>query len=162
MVYLLSLLWLALCAAWISGVFFLASTVGGMQWLVHTGMGVPAGMNILMAALCLLAAVSLLTLKRVPFALMVAAAAGTSLHLINAFGMYLMYESNGRILTTNPIVAKPFLWLGTLLPTNTVFTELLTGNHVFLILPFGCLALVAATAWRKSKNNMPVVAKDDV
>ena len=59
----------------------------------------------------------------------------------------------GRIFATNPIATLPFRVLGSLIPTNTVFTDRLTGNHVLLILPVACLALTVVSAWMRSKKN---------
>lgn len=147
MQYIFSILWLALGGTWISAVIYLGHMVGGVQWLIHTGQGRPAAMNILMAMICVVAAIKLGVTKKLHIAIIISATVVILVHLVNAFGIYLMYESNGRIFSTDPWLMLPFRLLAMAIPTNTVFTGKLSGNHVFFILPIASAALLAASVF---------------
>ena len=155
MQYLLSILWLVLAWTWISGVMFLGHTVGGVEWLVHTGRGIPAAMNVLMAAICVVAAIDLSVTKKLRRSIVISAAVVILIHLVNALGMYLIYESSGRTFRSDSWLMVPFRLLSMVLPTNTLFTEQLSGNHVFLILPIASVTLLAVSVlintFRKSQ-----------
>ena len=151
--FILSIAWLLVGAAWVSAVLFMGHMVGGIEFLVHTGQGVPAAMNVLMAAVCLLAAICLLATKKVHISIIAVGAVAVLIHLINAFAIYLIYESNGGAFQTAPLLMR----ISAAIPTNTIFTERLVGNHVFFILPVGSAALLVLSfllsMWRKALHS---------
>ena len=128
--YLYSALWLLISAGWLSAFYFQGSIIGGVEWLVHVGLGLPAGMNLLMAVLCLFTAICFLGPKRIPIALAAAVGVVTAVHLFNAIGQYLVHSTIGGILTTHAAVMIPFQLVGAYLPTNTVFTGRLSPMRI--------------------------------
>ena len=159
--YLYSVLWLVLAAAWASAFFYIASVIGGVEWIAHMGQGRPATMNVAMAALCLLAAASVLASRKVPRALLLVILVGALVHLFNGIGMYLLASTNGHIRATMPALMYPFFLVGALLPTNSVFMRGLVGNVQFLLLPLVSTVLVVASySWPPKRLNQSHQAGD--
>ncbi len=134
--------------------------VGGVQWLSHVGMTRPAAMNLAMAFLVLVGAIWFLREKPIPKTLAVAAIVLSALHLFNAIGTYLIYDSNGRVLVTDPTLMLPFRLMGGIFPTNSIFTDKLVGNGALLALPFVSLVVVLWSIFMTRKR-VPGCSQND-
>lgn len=133
--YLHSTLWLLFAAAWLAAFFVLASMVGGAQWLAHTGQGVPATMNILLAALCLAVAVCVSFRSKAKRLILFAALAVALVHLFNGLGSYLLVTLSNNRISVPPALMLPFYLVGSVIPTNPIFAKGLVGNWQLVALP---------------------------
>lgn len=130
--YLLSTIWLILSGTWVAAFLQLGSMVGGVRWIEHTGQGPSAAIDILMALLCLVAAIFLLTSSKIPKSLMVTIALFASIFLLNIVGFVVV--TSQYIQVTAPFLVKLF-YLTLILPTNPSFTNLIVGLIGLAILP---------------------------
>ena len=129
---------------------FLGSMFGGVQWLAHVGQLRPAGFDVLMAMLCLAAAAHCgWRTDRLPTLLQVAIVLVSGLFLANVGGLYLVSESNGRIVFENPALIRPFLQLSEIAPTSSAFTALLPGYSTLVLLPGSSLVLALVSRGRR-------------
>jgi hypothetical protein len=148
-------LWITLAGGWTSAFFTLGSLVGGVKWIAHTRQVVPAGLNLLMAALCAGAAIQSLRAVRLPSPLAVTIAAGAALHMLNILGLQL---------AATPL-AMPFILLATVLPTNPfVFraSNLSVPVAIVAIWSLPVVTLAAALVLRRAKTQgVGTVAQHD-
>ncbi len=142
---LLAALWILLCAAWIAALIGLVSQSGSIEAILLSARARMALMDIVPATLSLFAAIRLLTTGRIPPGLLVAAGALAAVHLVNATGIYLDYESNGRISATHPVLMAPFHIVFMVAPTLSLITMHPTGNWALFPLPVFALAVTLAS-----------------
>ena len=128
--------WTAAGLGWLAAFFFLGSTIGGVQWIAHTGRIIPAALNIAMAALCFGAAYCLFSSGKLPRGLAIPIVLLALLHLVNIF-TFLLFAARVQAGFLTPL----FL-LSAFVPTNTGFTSWIPGYLNLFLLPVLSLLLV--------------------
>jgi len=136
MKHMRAMTWTAAGLGWLAAFFFLGSTIGGVQWIAHTGRTIPAALNIAMAALCFGAAYCLFSGKQLSRALLIPIVLLAALHLLNIF-TFLLFEARIQAGFLTPL----FL-LSAFIPTNTGFTAWIPGYLNLFLLPVLSLLLV--------------------
>ncbi|MGC1173437.1 hypothetical protein [Polaromonas sp.] len=119
--------WASIGAGWLAAFFFLGNMVGGIRWIGHTGLTIPAGLNLLMAALSFASVYHLYAGSRIPGSLSIPIFLLALLHLLNLF----------------PPVSYLFVYLfSVILRTNTAFTNAIPGYATLLVLPIASMSLL--------------------
>lgn len=136
MKHIRAMAWTAAGLGWLAAFFFLGSTIGGVQWIAHTGRTIPAALNIAMAALCLAAAYCLFSGGKLPRALAIPIVLLASLHLLNIF-TFLLFAAR-----VQSDFLTPLFLLSAFVPTNTGFTAWIPGYLNLFLLPVLSLLLV--------------------
>jgi hypothetical protein len=121
--------WAATGLGWLAAFFFLGSTIGGVQWIAHTGRTIPAALNLVMVALCFGAAYSLFSGRRLARGLVIPIVVLALLHLVNIF-TFLLFAARVQAGFLTPL----FL-LSAFIPTNTGFTVWIPGYFNLFLLP---------------------------
>jgi hypothetical protein len=121
--------WTATGMGWLAAFFFLGSTIGGVQWIAHTGRTVPAALNLAMAALCFGAAYRLFSSGRLAKGLVIPIVVLALLHLVNIL-TFLLFAARVQAGFLTPL----FL-LSAFIPTNTGFTAWIPGYFNLFLLP---------------------------
>ena len=130
--YFLSAIWACLAVGWLSGISLIARLIGGYKYIEHMGQTRTVLMLSLMAAGCLVAAVVLAVWRRLPALLSWCVGAVAGVHLFNALGMLILFNTNGH---APPLVMLPFRLVSLAVPTTTLFAGMPPGNASLLILP---------------------------
>jgi hypothetical protein len=144
---ILATLWTVLAVAWLSGIRSIARAIGGYQWIDHMGKTCPVAMLVLVALLCVAAAVSVALMRRIPISLSIAIAAVVGLHVFNALGTVIVLNMSGRI---PPEFLLPFFLVSNALPTTTAFLGAPYGIESLFILP-----IATALLWTMSLGLNP-------
>ena len=138
---LVSILWLALAAAWGLAFAFLGHMAGGFKYISHVGWSVSAMMNLLISALSIFSAGMLLFSRKYPTGLAVVVALVTSIHLFNALGFFILTVTNGSARG----LLIPFFLFAQVLPTNSSFIGMPVGNFPLLLLPLSSMLVLLLT-----------------
>lgn len=136
MKHIRAMAWAAAGLGWLAAFFFLGSTIGGVQWIAHTGRSVPAALNIAMAALCFGAAYGLFSGGKLPRGLAIPIVVLALLHLLNIF-TFLLFAAR-----VQSDFLAPLYLLSAFVPTNTGFTSWIPGYLNLFLLPVLSLLLV--------------------
>ena len=136
MKHIRAMTWTATGLGWLAAFFFLGSTIGGIQWIAHTGRTIPAAFNIAMAALCFSAAYCLFSGGKLPRILTIPIVLLALLHLVNIF-TFLLFAAR-----VQADFLAPLFLLSAFVPTNTGFSSWIPGYLNLFLLPVLSLLLV--------------------
>ncbi|MGH8617233.1 MAG: hypothetical protein ACREUW_06040 [Burkholderiales bacterium] len=139
----LSAFWVLIALGWSIAVDHVARMAGGVEYIVHVGAGVPAALNVLIAAVFLAGTIYLLAGRRLPLPLIVVAVTLTAIHLLGGVGAYAGYTANWRANEPRPELLIAFLRFAQIVRTNTALPWAPLGNFAFLLLPIASAIAIA-------------------
>lgn len=124
---ILSIFWLVLAAAWISGISVIARSIGGYQYILHRELGLTVGMLTFMATLCVASAIMLTVTRQMPRWLWITTDIAAGIHFFNV----LVLASGSMLL----------LIIFAFIPTTTMFVGIPSGNMALFILPVATIVV---------------------